>query len=223
MVHGGCWVVCDMSFSFCWWMAPVQVWWELHRMASCVTRLCWLGKPSRCSGWSKKNVKEPSTKNNRACYWVRVDVAWTCASSKWGILFLQAFFLFLKVAPNSKRNIFGEVAKMLANNKRRCVYVYVMILLMERIRRSPAEVGSLSTNIFTRFEHHPTGGWPWDFWTINRKQPQNPSLSARIASWMHPKSFLLVEPFLIPRCLVTNEKHRQIWRVRNISFIVNLW
>ena len=126
MVHGGCWVVCDMSFSFCWWMAPVQVWWELHRMASCVTRLCWLGKPSRCSGWSKKNVKEPSTKNNRACYWVRVDVAWTCASSKWGILFLQTFVLFLKVAPNSKRNIFGEVAKMLANNKRRCVYMYML-------------------------------------------------------------------------------------------------
>ena len=30
----------------------------------------------------------------------------------------------------------------------------------------PGEVGQFIP-LFTRFEHHPTGGWPWDFRTIN--------------------------------------------------------
>ena len=39
------------------------------------------------------------------------------------------------------------------------------ILLMEEIRRSPVEVGSLSH--YLQGLIHPTGGWPWDFFAIN--------------------------------------------------------
>ena len=39
------------------------------------------------------------------------------------------------------------------------------LLLIEEIRRSPVEVGSLSH--YLQGFIHPNGGWPWDFWTIN--------------------------------------------------------
>ena len=37
--------------------------------------------------------------------------------------------------------------------------IFWFILLMEKKRRSPFEVGSFI---------HPNGAWPWDFWSINK-------------------------------------------------------
>ena len=42
-----------------------------------------------------------------------------------------------------------------------------VLLLMEEIRRSPVEVGSLCH--YLQGFIHPIGGWPWDFWTINSR------------------------------------------------------
>ena len=46
---------------------------------------------------------------------------------------------------------------------------YKMILLVERIRRTPVEVGSLSH--YLQGPLHPNGVCPWDFWTMNQQYP----------------------------------------------------
>ena len=70
-----------------------------------------------------------------------------------------------------------------------CIYIYIyvytygswMILLMLQKSGEPLEVGSSSYDLLGFL--HPTGGWEWDFWTINCPCPTK-------TCWFSPFSHL---------------------------------
>ena len=53
----------------------------------------------------------------------------------------------------------------------KCNNTNLLLMVQKSGIKSPVEVGMVVEiyHCFTRFEHHPSGGWPWDFWTINSR------------------------------------------------------